>query len=55
MSGKLHAPAALPLGDRVPRTHWIGKSLQGPPRQSERCEIQKKTQTLQPAASRHSE
>jgi hypothetical protein len=24
MSGQLHAPAALPPGERAPGTHWIG-------------------------------
>jgi hypothetical protein len=24
VSGQLHAPAALPLGERAPGTHWIG-------------------------------
>jgi hypothetical protein len=24
VSGQLHAPATLPLGERAPGTHWIG-------------------------------
>jgi hypothetical protein len=24
VSGQLHAPAALPNGERAPETHWIG-------------------------------
>jgi len=45
VSGQLHAPAALPLGERTPHTHWI-RRLGGPQSQSECGGEEKNSQSL---------
>jgi hypothetical protein len=64
VSGQLHAPAALPPGERAPGTHWIGGWV-GPTAvldavvkrtiSSPRRELNPRTPIVQPVAQRYTE